>query len=107
MGIWCQNDVVSTLMRHNDVASTLIWRHFYVMCPLGKLPLHFALCGVKMIERLGDDADGRGFEPRVESAGDWKLLAISNKWVPFSKQERIRHRKERKGLHLSYTGRNN
>ena len=34
MGIWCQNDVVSTLMRRNHVASTLIRRHFYVMCPL-------------------------------------------------------------------------
>ena len=35
MGIWCQNDVVSTSMRRNHVASTLIRRHFYVMCPLG------------------------------------------------------------------------
>ena len=26
-GIWCQNDVVSTLMRCNHVASTLIRRH--------------------------------------------------------------------------------
>ena len=35
MGFWCQNDVVSTSMRRNHVASTLIRRHFYVMCPLG------------------------------------------------------------------------
>ena len=28
VGIWCQNDVVSTLMRRNHVASTLIRRHF-------------------------------------------------------------------------------
>ena len=28
MGIWCQNDVVSTSMRRNHVASTLIRRHF-------------------------------------------------------------------------------
>ena len=28
VGIWCQNDVVSTLLR----------RHFYVMCPLGICP---------------------------------------------------------------------
>ena len=34
-GIWCQNDVVSTLMRRHHVASTLIRRHFYVMCPMG------------------------------------------------------------------------
>ena len=37
VGIWCQNDVVSTSMRRHHVASTLIRRHFYVMCPLGKL----------------------------------------------------------------------
>ena len=35
VGIWCQNDVVSTSMRRNHVASTLIRRHFHVMCPLG------------------------------------------------------------------------
>ena len=35
MGIWCQNDVVSTSMRRYHVASTLIRRHFYVMCLLG------------------------------------------------------------------------
>ena len=28
VGIWCQNDVVSTSMRRDDVASTLIRRHF-------------------------------------------------------------------------------
>ena len=33
--IWCQNNVVSTSLRRNNVASTLIRRHFYVMCPLG------------------------------------------------------------------------
>ena len=33
--IWCQNDVVSTSMRRHHVASTLIRRHFLVMCPLG------------------------------------------------------------------------
>ena len=37
MGIWCQNDVVSTSMRRHHVASTLIRRHFYVMCPLGSI----------------------------------------------------------------------
>ena len=35
MGIWCQNDVVSTLMRRHHVASTLIRRHFITKCPLG------------------------------------------------------------------------
>ena len=34
-GIWCQNDVVSTSMRRNHVASTFIRRHLYVMCPAG------------------------------------------------------------------------
>ena len=34
-----QNDVVLTSMRRDDVASTLIRRHFYVMCPLGSVPL--------------------------------------------------------------------
>ena len=37
MDILCQNDVVSTSMRRNHVASTLIRRHFHVMCPLGTL----------------------------------------------------------------------
>ena len=35
LGIWCQNDVVSTSMRRNHVASTLVRRHLYFMCPLG------------------------------------------------------------------------
>ena len=35
VGIWCQNDVVSTSMRRDHVASMLIRRHFYVMCLLG------------------------------------------------------------------------
>ena len=35
VGIWCQNDVVITSMRRDDVASTFIRRHFYVECPLG------------------------------------------------------------------------
>ena len=33
VGMWCQNDVVSTSMRHH-VASTLTRRHFYVTSPL-------------------------------------------------------------------------
>ena len=35
--IHCQPEwiTVSTSMRHHHVASTLIRRHFYVMCPLG------------------------------------------------------------------------
>ena len=37
VGIWCQNDVISTSMRRNHVASTLIRRHLYVMCPLGSI----------------------------------------------------------------------
>ena len=36
-GIWCKNDVVLTLMRRDDVASTLIRRHFRTKCPLGGL----------------------------------------------------------------------
>ena len=35
VGIWCQTDVVSTSMRRHHVASTLIRRHFHVMCSLG------------------------------------------------------------------------
>ena len=35
VGMWCQNDVVSTSMRRHHVVSTLIRPHFYVMCPLG------------------------------------------------------------------------
>ena len=33
--IWCENDVVLTLMRRDYVASTLIQRHFDTKCPLG------------------------------------------------------------------------
>ena len=35
VGIWCQNDVVLTSMRRDDVASTSIQRHFDTKCPLG------------------------------------------------------------------------
>ena len=34
---WYQNDVVLTSMQRDDVASTIIRHHFYVMCPLGGL----------------------------------------------------------------------
>ena len=34
-GIWCHNDVILTSMRRDDVASTLIRRHFHTKCPLG------------------------------------------------------------------------
>ena len=37
VGVWCQIDVVSTSMRRNHVASTLIRRHFYIMCPLANM----------------------------------------------------------------------
>ena len=49
-GIWCQNDVVSTSMRRDHVASTLIRRHFYVICPLGKDPEQF--CTEKLIWKV-------------------------------------------------------
>ena len=35
VGICYQNDVILTSMRRSYVASTLIRRHFYAMCPLG------------------------------------------------------------------------
>ena len=35
MGIWCQNDVVLTSMRRDDVASTSRRRHFVTKYPLG------------------------------------------------------------------------
>ena len=38
-GIWCQNDVELTSMRRDDVASTLIRRHFGTKCPLGNFPV--------------------------------------------------------------------
>ena len=47
-GIWCQNDVVSTSMRRNYVASTLIRRHFRTKCPLGCYFL-FASLDVKLL----------------------------------------------------------
>ena len=40
-GIWCKNDVVLTLMRRDDVASTLIRRHFRTKCPLGRISVKF------------------------------------------------------------------
>ena len=57
MGIWCQNDVVSTSMRRNHVVMTsmrrnhvvstsmFIRRHFYVMYPLGSFYLGKAKTG--------------------------------------------------------------
>ena len=36
-GTWRKNDVVLTSMRRDDVASTLIRRHFGTKCPLGQL----------------------------------------------------------------------
>ena len=42
--IWCPNDVVSTSMRRNHVASTLIRRHFYVICPLGNVSDKGGIC---------------------------------------------------------------
>ena len=35
VGIWCQNDVVLTLMRRHHVASTFIRRHFLHHVPAG------------------------------------------------------------------------
>ena len=43
-GIWCKNDVVLTLMRRDDVASTLIRRHFCTKCPLGQQCWHLYSC---------------------------------------------------------------
>ena len=40
VGIWCQNDVVSTSMRRDHVASTLIRRHFNTKCPLGAVQVN-------------------------------------------------------------------
>ena len=42
-GIWCQNDVVSTSMRRNHVASTLIRRHFRTKCPLGSIRIFLSM----------------------------------------------------------------
>ena len=44
-GIWCKNDVVSTSMRRDYVASTLIRRHFGTKCLLG---LHHMHCKTKI-----------------------------------------------------------
>ena len=59
-GIWCQNDVVSTSMRRNHVASTLIRRHFRTKCPLGrslKQPAHpHSLISVYVVR----STDGQG-----------------------------------------------
>ena len=46
VGSWCQNDVVSTSMRRDHVASTLIRRHFHTKCPLGRLCATFTLLEV-------------------------------------------------------------
>ena len=44
-GIWCQNDVVLTSMRRDDVASTLIRRHFHTKCPLGRISVRSGEAG--------------------------------------------------------------
>ena len=38
-GLWRrnENDVIPTSMRRDDVASTSVWRHFVVMCLLGRI----------------------------------------------------------------------
>ena len=46
VSIWCQNGVVSTSIRRHHVASTLIRRHFHIMCPLGALPVCNAKQGI-------------------------------------------------------------
>ena len=51
--IWCQNDAVSTSMRRDHVASTLIRRHFHTRCPLGSYWLYcstvFIILNVSLI----------------------------------------------------------
>ena len=42
-GLWCQKDVVLTSMRRDDVASTLIRRHFGTKCSLGPFNQFFFL----------------------------------------------------------------
>ena len=48
-GIWCQNEVVSTSMRRDHVASTLTRRHFYVMCPLGNILISHYCCNLTVV----------------------------------------------------------
>ena len=38
-GIWCQNDIISTSMLRDYIASTLIRHHFYVMCRWDASPI--------------------------------------------------------------------
>ena len=49
-GTWRQNNVVSTSMRRQDVASTLIWRSFKAVCLLGRIP--YVRWNSTMIEAL-------------------------------------------------------
>ena len=39
VGLWCQNDVVLTSMLRHHVASKLIRRNFYDMCPPGSIKI--------------------------------------------------------------------
>ena len=61
-GIWCQNDVVSTSMRRNHVASTLIRRHFRTKCPLGSV---HPSCNERMGNGGGRNGGGGEFVSRI------------------------------------------
>ena len=54
VGIWCQNDVVSTSMRRDHVASTLIRRHFNTKYPLGTVNGSHTFGTMKICSRQGD-----------------------------------------------------
>ena len=65
-GIWCQNDVVLTSMRRDDVASTLIRRHFHTKCPLGS---HFV-------------------PPKTTITGNYYATVIKSELLPAIKRKR-------------------
>ena len=71
-GIWCQNAVVSTLMRSHHVASTLLRSHFYVVYPLIGVGRFRILGGCQGLEYWGGGGGGGGASggPNSQQAHD-------------------------------------
>ena len=60
---------------------------------------------VEFVEMFGYGAEGRGFESPIGQSATGKLALFKQRYIGtlcFSNQERVRQRKERDGLRLSF-----
>ena len=73
-GIWCQDDVVSTLMRRNHVASALIRRHFRTKCPLGG---HFFRFSPNKLSNANQFIDPRDIVTSYRRRYQWNVPSYS------------------------------